>query len=112
MYNLRIELASKVFYTTSLGNSYLKVSDIESCDSENNLGQEFHNVLANLYDSSQDFLGNIVIFRNADFTDSINFENIFGYSIPSTFKCWIMNDTGDIIESFIVKNILDKDEEI
>lgn len=112
MYNLRIELAPNVSCIISLGNSYLKVTDIENCDPGMQLGKDFHDVLANLYDVSQDFLGNVVIFRNSDFTDSINFEDIFKCSIPNSFKCWVMNDTGDTLETFIIKNILDKDEEI
>lgn len=113
MYNLRIELSPKVFYNQPLGKSYLKVADLESCDPDIVLGQSFHNELASIWQSGQDFVPNVVLFKGGkpDLNEYIDFESIFyGFNIPDKFRCWIMNDTGDTIETFIVKNILEKDE--
>lgn len=111
---LRIELAKGVYYNVNLGESYVKVVDMENCDPEYNLGEDFHDILADVYNHSDDFVPNTIIFRKGKITwdNLIDFIDIFGKSkCPNSIRCWIMNDKGDTIESITVKNICDTEDE-
>jgi hypothetical protein len=107
MFILRIEIAKKVFYNVNLGEAYVKVSNIEDCDSDMKLGSDFHDKLSTIWDKSNNFVPSIVIFKNGsmDINDYINFDEIFtNVETPDSIRCWIM-EGGNTIESFIVVNI-------
>lgn len=114
MYNLRIEVGKKVYYNVELGDSYLKIANLEECDPELKLGGNFHEVLESIYKSCE-FVPSVVLFKNGKSTLSnfIDFSDVFDYlEMPESAKCWIMNSTGDTIETFTVfklKNPYDDD---
>jgi hypothetical protein len=111
---LRIEIAKKVYYNVNLGESYVKVSDIESCDPDFTLGEDFHDTLTTIWNKSDDFVPNTVIFKKGrvNLDNYIDFTEIFdGITCPDIIRCWIMNDQGDTIESITVKNICESTED-
>lgn len=112
MFILRIEIAKKVFYNVNLGEAYIKVSNIEDCDSDMKLGSDFHDKLSIIWDKSNDFVPSIVIFKNGsmNISDYINFDEIFtNVDTPDSIRCWIM-EGGNTIESFTVVNICENEE--
>lgn len=111
---LRIEIAKKVYYNVNLGDAYIKVADIENCDADYSLGQEFHDILSDVFDQSDDFVPNVIIFKKGKISwdNLVNFVEIFGKAeFPQSIRCWIMNDKGDTIESIIIQNICETDDD-
>lgn len=114
MFILRIELAESVYYNVNLGEAYIKVADVEDCDPDYCLGDAFHDVLTDMYNRSEDFIPNTVIFRKGQISSDnlVDFSKIFGKAeYPKTIRCWVMNDKGDTVESISVTNICDTEEE-
>ena len=115
MYNLRIEVGKKVYYNVELGDSYLKVSNVEECDPELKLGSNFHDVINSIYKACE-FVPSVAIFKNGktSLSNFVDFSDLQDFlEIPNNFRCWIMNSTGDTIETFTVvqlKNPYDEDD--
>ncbi len=105
MFILKIELTKGVIYNVNLGNSYIKIENIEECDPSNNLGTEFHDILTQIYDDSDDFVPDVVIFKNGEISwDNFIDINELYVNFPETVSCQIVNKDG-IVEAFDIKNI-------
>lgn len=113
MYNLRIELGKKVYYNVELGNAYIK-ADLADCDPKLKLGMNFHEILSTIYQNGE-FAPSVAIFKNGHPTllDYLDFNEIFeDMDLPDSVRCWIMNGTGDTIETFTVVNIAGENDEV
>ncbi len=112
MYNLRIKVEDQVFYNAELGNAYLKVNTV-ICGLNKSTTPEFKQLISKII-QKDGFTPSISLFKGGKATmeSYIDFNEIIqDLNTPAEeIQCWIMNDTGDTIESFIVSNIFDEFE--
>ncbi len=111
MYNLRIEVGKKVYYNVELGNAYLK-AELTKCDPDLALGSTFTDLCSDIFQFG-DFVPSTVLFKDGkvDLDYYLDFNSIFeNMDLPKNVRCWIMNNTGDTIETFTVYNIAEDED--
>lgn len=112
MYNLRIKVEDQMFYNVELGNAYLKASTLTS-GLNSSMTPEFKQLISKII-QKEGFTPNISLFKGGKATmDSyIDFNEIMkDLNTPAEeVQCWIMNNTGDTIETFTVYNIAEDED--